>query len=183
MKKSADLSALLACILLLLLLALNTGLPQRARLALSSRPGFRLYQFRNIPLSLQLPDSTRVSEDDYHSEEVLFSSFLLDEKWNFRGYLQVWKIADLKSFLNNARSHSTFAYSRFSLEKTESPPGYRTDWTATMSRGIQVSGREYFIKTKDAGRVIRISLFTDRPEFPAELASVMEIMINSLTGN
>lgn len=65
----------------------------------------------NNQLSVKLPQSTKVMAIHFSDKrELMHSVYFDDEKLLFRGYIQLWKINDVESFLVTSRELSTFDF-------------------------------------------------------------------------
>lgn len=143
---------------------------------------FKDYHLQSFNLTIKIPETTRVTGDDYHDDEVIFNAYLEDESLKFKGYIQLWKVADLEKFLETNKSISPFKFATYSERKVEikSLTGYQVDWTAIFQEQRPVSGKEYFLKQKDGEEVLRVSLFADESPFPKHLEQTAVTMTSSI---
>lgn len=146
------------------------------------RVKFKAYQLPSFDLTVKLPETTRVTRDDYHDDEVIFNANLQDESLKFKGYIQLWKITDLEKFLEINKSTSPFQFATYSERKVQvkSLSGYQVDWTAIFQDQSPVSGKEYFLKGKNSEEVLRLSLFAEENPFPPHLEQAAGTMISSV---
>lgn len=125
----------------------------------------------NNQLSVKLPQSAKVVENHFSDNgELLHSIYFDDEEMLFRGYIQLWTINDIESFLVKSKDLSSFNYKSFSLNPITVGPfsGIINEWTASFSNIYSISGREYWLKKADNLEVLRISFFTDDNMFTDE---------------
>lgn len=175
---------LLICVTIVLLAAaLYFTSTVNRPISTSTTDGYRKFQVKNFPITINLPKTTNVREDDLsNNNEVLFSTYVNDAVLNFHGYLQVWKIDDLKGFLTGAKAKSRFDFQTFNLQqyKVKALDGYQADWTAIMQDERPVAGKEFFLTKPGSGQVLRISIFTAKNQLPNDLAGVAEAIVASV---
>lgn len=180
MKKSTILFIVIVLLVVVQLWAWSSKHARNA--ALTTATGFKDYHLGTHPVTVKLPQTTQVVAETPGNDEMIFSSFLRDEKLDFQGYIQLWNITDLEQFLANSREHSRFDFKEFKQRKIKlkTCQGFQIDWKAVMQDKNPAAGREYFLKKDDSYEVLRISLFTGTASFPEELAKVADIVISSI---
>ncbi len=99
----------------------------------------------------------------------------------FRGYIQVWKIKDLESFLRNSRSLSPFDFISYHMSELQQnvSHGFKTEWSADFGEKF-ISGKEYWWTINQTEEGIRLSFYTDTADFPQELDSILIRILDSV---
>ncbi len=140
------------------------------------------YRLSNYNIKMNLPVSTGVTEDYLGNEELLFSSYLSDETLQFRGYIQLWQLADLEKFLQDSKATSIFNFTSYNRQKTSvnTYAGYLVNWTASGQNQKVISGKEYFFVKNNSKQVLRVSFFADADHFPKQLEQTAKTMISSI---
>lgn len=175
----------LTVIVLISLVQLNTIKPWKESKNAEPTVKFQDYLWNSIGLKLKLPDTTKVKVDANHAGEIVFNAFLMDEILMFKGYIQIWQVADLEKFLEKNKAESPFKFTAYQVQKVQvkNLTGYRVDWNAEFKGRRPVAGREYFVKNQDKPEVLRISIFADESPFPKRLEQINDIIISSLEWN
>ncbi len=125
--------------------------------------GFKNYSFEQISLRMRLPQTTVVTKEYITSQEILFSSYLNDKKLGFWGFVQLWNISNVDSFLNRSKSQSEFNFINYENRKIQNKydKGFRLTWSAKLRDARVLLGTEYFLPAPHDDRVLRISFFAD----------------------
>lgn len=139
-------------------------------------------QVNDYTIRLEVPDATQIQASPDQGEEMQFSIYFFNSDLAFRGYLQVWKLKDLESFLKNSRNLSPFDFLSYNMStlKQSYDDGFQTEWSADFGDKV-ISGREFWWKLNSTKEdVVRVSFYTDTAEFPKSLDSVIQHVLNSL---
>ncbi|AHF07117.1 hypothetical protein [Desulfitobacterium metallireducens] len=137
----------------------------------------------NDHLTLNIPDSTRVIENNIIGNgQLLYSIYLDDQTLLLRGYAQIWNLSNLENYLEESKKISTFDFNSYSLKPIEvgNYGGYLIKWTASFGVNYRISGIEYWLKKSDTSDVLRISFFTDTTSFTKEQIEYIDKIIGSL---
>lgn len=180
MKKSTIFFIVIALLITVQLWAWSSKHSRNA--AITTAAGFKDYHLGTHPVTVKLPQTTRVVAETPGNNEMIFSAFLRDETLDFQGYVQLWNITDLEKFLASSREHSRFDFKEFKQRKIKlkTCQGFQIDWRAVMQDKKPATGREYFVKKDDSYEVLRISIFTGTASLPKELAEVADSIISSI---
>jgi len=111
--------------------------------------------------------------------------YFTDSILNFRGYIQIWAITDLKNFLADSKARSPFNFTYYSLDEhftLKSSKGFREDWGADFG-DMYISAREHWLKLPPKNEAVRISFLSDTAAFPDKLKPVVDQILNSLEVN
>lgn len=137
-------------------------------------------------LVVSLPQSTKVLETPIIERgQLLYSVYLDDQKALIRGYIQIWNLDDLESYLVNSKRISTFDFNSYSLKpiKIANNNGYLTEWTASFGDGYRITGVEYWLRKSDTSEVLRISFLTDSTSFLKEQIDYIDKIISTINWN
>lgn len=140
------------------------------------------YIIKNYSITFKVPDSTEVQVDtDIEGNEIFFSIYFTNNELAYRGYIQLWKIENLKEFLDNSKYLSPFNFIFYKINniKLNSYKGYIIEWTTEYEQHIK-SGNEYWLKINDSNEVVRISFITDKEKFPTDLKDIINQLLKSL---
>ena len=139
------------------------------------------YDLNDYNIKFSVPDATDVNVSSDIGEEMLFSTYLVNRKLSFRGYIQLWKIKDLERFLSNSKSLSPFDYRSYYISKVQESEyhGFITEWTAEFGPEL-ISGKEYWLKINHTEEVVRLLILTDTADFPDKLQNIIQEIIDSL---
>jgi hypothetical protein len=150
---------------------------------LSSHYNPHEYIINNYSVKFEVPDFTEVKIDTNvgMGEEVLFSLYYTNNDFACRGYIQLWKIENLKEFLDSSKYLSPFDFLSYQISDTKQNnyPGYVTEWTTEYEQQIR-SGKEYWLKINHADEVARVSFITDKEIFPDDLKQAVQHTVDSL---
>lgn len=153
--------------------------------SIDTKTTFKLkdYQLTDLPISLSIPESTTVKEDQIGDKtEVAFSSYLNDKKLNYWGYIQLWKIEDLEKFLDASKASSVYNFTQYSKEKIQinDHSGFTVKWTARFLDDRTISSEEYFLRKEASNEVLRISFLKDGDNLDDNLQELIKVVINSI---
>ncbi len=146
--------------------------------------GYKPHQYRmaDYVVALELPEDTEVHCTPDQGEEMKFNIYFVNKSLAFRGYIQVWRVEDLQSFLEQSKSLSPFDFISYHMQHLQgNSQGFKTEWSADFGESV-VSGLEYWWSL-DSNEVVRLSFFTDTREIPKELADVSDHIRRSLGVN
>ncbi len=144
---------------------------------------YETYSFKDVPLTVSLPESTKVTEDYYSSGEILINSQLCDDVYNYHGYLQIWRISDPEEFIKRSKLNSTYRFTAYEQNKIKQGnyQGFVISWSAQLQDSGYISGRDYILqKMDDEEKFLRISLTTKEKVFPDELGKIAETIVSSV---
>ena len=137
-------------------------------------------------LFVRIPHSTKVKETHIGDKrQLLYSIYLDDQELMIRGYIQIWKLDDLKNYLINSKKISTFDFQSYSLNPIEIAnfKGYVNEWMASFGDIYRISGKEYWLIKLPNDNVLRISFFTDSITFSKEQNDYIKKIIGSVKWN
>lgn len=140
----------------------------------------------NDQLIMNIPNSTRVIENNIIEKGHLLSSVYLDDQTLLlRGYVQIWNLSNLENYLVDSQKISTFDFHSYSLKPTEvaNYDGYLNEWTASFGLNYRIAGIEYWLKEPNSSEVLRISFFTDTTSFSKEQLEYIDKIIGSINWN
>lgn len=144
---------------------------------------FKSYKFSEAGyiIDLKLPESTEVNVSPDKGEELQLNIYLEDSKLSFRGYIQIWKVKDLASFLENSKNLSPFNFIYYSLTNFQknNGSGFKTEWSADFGDSF-ISGQEYWWAIKNSAETVRLSFFTDTESFPREFDIIVSQVLDSI---
>lgn len=171
------------CAVLLIALAVKTGVIA----AVSSKNTFQIkyetYSYKDVPLTVSLPESTEVTEDYYSTGEIVINSQLCDDVYKYHGCLQIWKISDPEEFIKKCKLNSTYHFTAFEQNKITQGnyQGFIVSWSAQLQDSGDISGRDYILQKKgDENQFLRISLTSREKVFPDELGKIADTIISSV---
>jgi len=144
---------------------------------------YETYSFKDVPLTVSLPESTKVTEDYYSSGEILINSQLCDDVYNYHGYLQIWRISDPEECIKRSKLNSTYRFTAYEQNKIKQGnyQGFVISWSAQLQDSGYISGRDYILqKMDDEEKFLRISLTTKEKVFPDELGKIAETIVSSV---
>ncbi len=132
---------------------------------------------------MELPETTSSTGDYYDNGQVLFSSFLSDQALKYWGYIQIWKISDLETFLKNSKSNSIFQFTYYNQSKinVNNLDGLETDWSAIMQSERHIVAKEIFLRKPNSDEVLRVSFLTEGKDIPSNLNQIYSQIISSIT--
>lgn len=139
------------------------------------------YAINDYVLTIEVPEETQMQVSPDKGEEMQFSMYFTNSRLAFRGYIQVWKMKDLESFLTNSKTLSPFdfiSYNMSTIQKNASE-GFKTEWSADFGEKY-LSGKEFWWTLHSPEEIVRVSFFTDTAEFPKGLDPVIQHILNSL---
>jgi len=136
-----------------------------------------------VPLTVSLPESTKVTEDYYSSGEIVINSRLCDDVHNYHGYLQIWRISDPEEFIKKSKLNSTYHFTAYEQNKITQGnyQGFVISWSAQLQDSGYISGRDYILQNKnDEEKFLRISITTNKKAFPDELGKIADTIVSSV---
>jgi len=156
------------------------GYSQYAFPAMSSSWNLKEYRLVNYSVRLEVPENTELIVTPDQGQEMQFNIYFSNEPLAFRGYLQLWQIGDLESFLKDSKALSPFDFIYYELSGIGQnlKDGFKAEWTADFGESW-ISGCEYWLRLENT-TVVRLSFFTDTKDFPEGLSPVIQKMIDSL---
>lgn len=139
------------------------------------------YDLKHYNIRFAVPDTTDVKVSSDIGEEMLFSTYLVNRKLSFRGYIQLWKIKDLEPFLVQSKSLSPFDYRSYNISNVKESEyhGFITKWTAEFGPEL-ISGKEYWLEIYHSEEVVRLLILSDTADFPDKLQNVIQEIIDSI---
>lgn len=139
------------------------------------------YDSNDYSIKFEVPNDTEVNVSSDQGEQMKFSIYLVNSRLSFRGYLQLWKVKDLKSFLSDSKSLSTFDFRTYKIRNVQQGKyhGIINEWTIEFGQKL-TSGKEYWLKIDNTEEVVRISFITDTADFPDNLQDVIQHILNSI---
>ncbi|MGI6448789.1 MAG: hypothetical protein ACOX3R_00425 [Desulfitobacteriia bacterium] len=142
---------------------------------------FKEYRLAGYQVSLEVPENTAIIVTPDQGEDMRFNIYFTNDTLAFRGYIQLWKIKDLESFLKKSKALSPFDFIYYQLNALiqDHKEGFTTEWSADFGDS-RVSGREYWLKTDSSEEVLRLSFFTESADFPEGLKPVTQKVLASL---
>lgn len=163
-------------------LGAKTGVIAAVSTRISPEVKFKDYQYQDVPLKVSLPVTTVVTEDYYSSGEMLLNSYLQDGVLNYRGYIQIWRVADPEGFIKRSKLNSTYNFTFFENRKIshQDYQGFLVSWTAQLQDGRHVSGRDYLLQKKKKDQFLRISLLAEEGVFPEKLEKIAGTIVSAL---
>lgn len=174
MKKFIPWLALLFAVFLILY-------PQPSQFAGNALPKMNPYLF-NKEIQLHLPFTMQVVENLVEERDQLqFSAYLNDEHYVIRGYVQLWQLNGLESYLQKSKEMSTFDFYTYSLNTIEigGLEGILNIWGASFGQFTKISGKEYWLNTPNH-KVLRIAFLTNETNFSDEQLKVISYILSSL---
>ena len=144
---------------------------------------YETYSYKDVPLTVSLPESTDVTEDYYSSGEIIINSQLCDDVHNYHGYLQIWRISDPEEFIKKSKLNSTYHFTAYEQNKITQGnyQGFVISWSAQLQDSGYISGRDYILQNKDdEEKFLRISLTTKEKVFPDELGKIADTIVSSV---
>ncbi len=99
---------------------------------LSSAWELKEYRLAGYLVGLEVPENTAIIVTPERGEEMQFNIYFTNDALAFRGYIQLWKIKDLESFLKNSKALSPFDFIHYQLNAIiqDQKEGFKTDWAA-----------------------------------------------------
>lgn len=155
--------------------------PQPSQFANTTLPKMSPYLF-NKEIQLQLPFTMQVLENWVEDRDQLqFSAYINDEHYAIRGYIQIWQLNDLESYLQKSKEMSTFDFYTYSLNTIEigGLKGILNIWGASFGQLTKISGKEYWLKTPNQ-KVLRIAFLANNTNFNEEQVKVISYILSSL---
>ncbi|WP_368293411.1 hypothetical protein [Dehalobacter sp. TBBPA1] len=140
------------------------------------------YQVDNYAVKAQFPATTEVHLTPDKGEEMRLNIYFTDSKLSFRGYLQIWRAADLEHFLQDSKARSTYNFISYVLKRTSLNHwnGFEESWSADFGENV-ISSQEYWLELNDNNEVVRISFFTDQAFFPDSTSSIIRLTLDSIS--
>lgn len=146
---------------------------------------FESYNTNNHDIELKLPKGTKVIEESYASDELLFHTHFSNETYGLRGNIQIWQIKEsLEDFLNNSLNNSIFYFINHSKEsiKVNGYSGYKLNWIAITQTEKTIFAQEFFLILPNTNKFLRISFYNKDP-FGKTNEKYIGLIINSVKGN
>lgn len=171
----------LTCTFLILFLIFYP-LPLLTPTLASSDQKFITYQVGG-KVSLGLPLSMEVRENPLQEGELLqYSAFFRDEGMSLQGYMQIWQIQDLNSFLTQSKEQSSFDFYTYSLNpvKIGKFQGVLNLWGASMGEQSTISAKEYWLHLPQEDQFLRLTFLTNKPVFPEEHNKIIAKVLSSI---
>ncbi len=139
------------------------------------------YTIDDYTLKIDFPGTTKVYLTPDKGEEMRINIYFVDNKLAFRGYIQVWLLADLQYFLNDSKAKSPYNFTSYTMNniKQNNYPGFKEEWSADFGKK-SISAQEFWLKINTSKEAVRISFFTDSENFPDELDNTVNHIANSL---
>lgn len=133
-------------------------------------------------LKMQLPDTSSTAKYYFGNQEVLFSTFFNDQKLNYWGYIQIWKIRDLNEFLQNSKSHSRFQFTSYNQKAIEvnNLNGTEIDWSAIMRNEREIEAKEIFMRKPESDEFLVVTFTSEGKEFTSNLVQTFDYIISSI---
>ncbi len=171
------------CAVLLIALIVRSGVIAAVSSKNTSQIKYETYSFKDVPLTVSLPESTKVTEDYYSSGEIVINSQLCDDVHNYHGYLQIWRISDPEEFIKKSKLNSTYHFTAYEQNKITQGnyQGFVISWSAQLQDSGYISGRDYILQNKDdEEKFLRISITTNKKAFPDELGKIADTIVSSV---
>lgn len=143
----------------------------------------REYKLGDYPITVEIPNTTKVYEDYIGDKrEVMFSAHLLDKKLKYWGYIQLWNIEELERFLDASKGTSMYNFTYYRKENitVNTYRGFLVEWSAKFTNDRTISAKEYFLKKDEGPMVLRISFLTNDERFPKELDELINKVLFSI---
>lgn len=174
-KRQMALGAVLGIVCTLIIQLLITNFLEPGVRPVMHNLRFVNYKISPFSLEIQLPGTTKVTEDYIYGDEVLYSCFLQDSSQQFWGYMQIWDIPDLNEFLASCKSQSEWNFITYDIQEIvyDIYKGFKISWRAEFHQGQTVLAEECFLQNHGNSMVLRVTLITDQGEFPEELAKTI----------
>lgn len=134
-------------------------------------------------IHIQLPPSIRVFETSLSEhEQLLYSAYMINDEQSFQGYIQVWQLDDVESFLVNSKNMSTYDFYTYSINKITlgNLSGQLNVWGASFGELTHISGKEYWLRKPGSSEVLRIAFLTSNPTFSEEKVKMMNRVLSTL---
>lgn len=171
------------CAVFLIALVVRTGVIAAVSAKNTSQIKYETYSYKDVPITVSLPESTGVTEDYYSSGEIVINSQLYDDVHKYHGYLQIWKISDPEEFIKRSKLNSTYHFTAYEQNRITQGnyQGFVVSWSAQLQDSGHISGRDYILQNKDdEEKFLRISLTTREKDFPDELGEIADNIISSV---
>lgn len=171
------------CAVFMIALIVRSGVIAAVSSKNTSQIKYETYSYKDVPLTVSLPESTDVTEDYYSSGEIIINSQLCDDVHNYHGYLQIWRISDPEEFIKKSKLNSTYHFTAYEQNKITQGnyQGFVISWSAQLQDSGYISGRDYILQNKDdEEKFLRISLTTKEKVFPDELGKIADTIVSSV---
>jgi len=171
------------CAVFMIALIVRSGVIAAVSSKNTSQIKYETYSYKDVPLTVSLPESTDVTEDYYSSGEIIINSQLCDDVHNYHGYLQIWRISDPEEFIKKSKLNSTYHFTAYEQNKITQGnyQGFVISWSAQLQDSGYISGRDYILQNKDdEEKFLRISLTTKEKVFPDELEKIADTIVSSV---
>ncbi|HHW29001.1 MAG TPA: hypothetical protein GXX21_05540 [Syntrophomonadaceae bacterium] len=171
------------CAVSLVVLIVRSGVIAAVSSKNTSQIKYETYSYKDVPLTVSLPESTKVTEDYYSSGEIIINSQLCDDVHNYHGYLQIWRISDPEEFIKKSKLNSSYHFTAYEQNKITQGNyhGFVISWSAQLQDSGYISGRDYILQNKDdEEKFLRISLTTKEKVFPDELGKIADTIVSSV---